>query len=177
MIIDISSNAGWYTNFFGIFKYSILSFESLRENYYVSKKNFCRKIKNFNTYESTITIVNKAVYPVEKFCNYYKDIKNIKNDKILCDISKGKNLDKDYIKIDTIKTIKLKEYIPFINKRITLLLLDLELEGEMALESGKELIDKYHIPFIFIKFNIKTFTFHETNSKNFLIKSEKYILI
>ena len=169
LIIDISYNAGLYTNFFGILQYSILSFEPLIENYYISKKNFCRNIKSLNSYESTITIVNKAVYPVEKFCNYYKDIKNIKKDQILCDISKEKKLDKDYIKIGTIKTIQLREYFPLLNKRITLLILDLELEGEMALESGKELIDKYHIPFVFIKFNIRVFKFHETNSKNFLL--------
>ena len=39
----------------------------------------------------------------------------------------------------------------------------------MSLESGKELINKYHIPFVFIKVNIRMFSFHETNSKNFLL--------
>ena len=35
-------------------------------------------------------------------------------------------------------------------KRMTLLRLDLHYEGEQAIESGKELITIYHIPFIFM---------------------------
>ena len=78
-------------------------------------------------------------------------------------------MDKDYTKIDTIKTNKLSNFIPLINdKRMTLLILDLEYEGEMALESGKELITKYHIPFVFIEFNMLMFALHETRPQDFL---------
>ena len=108
-------------------------------------------------------------YPIETFCDYYKDIKNSKKNLILCDKTKEKNLDKDYTKIDTIKTNKLSNFIPLINdKRMTLLILDLEYEGEMALESGKELITKYHIPFVFIEFNMLMFALHETRPQDFL---------
>jgi len=169
LIITIAANAGWYTTAFGIFNYSILSFEPFIDNYYISKKNYCRNIKNFIKVESTITIINRTIYPIEKICNYYKDINNIKKDQILCNIKNEKNLDKDYIKIGTIQTMKLDDIIPLLNKRITLLVFDLELEGEMALESGKDLITKYHIPFIFIEFNILTFRVHETDAKKFLL--------
>ena len=78
-------------------------------------------------------------------------------------------MDKDYIKIDTIKTNKLSNFIPLINdKRMTLLRFDLEYEGEMAIESGKELITKYHIPFVFIEFNMLMFALHETRPQDFL---------
>lgn len=38
MIIDMGANIGWYTIFFGLFKYSVLAFEPYPENYYVLKK-------------------------------------------------------------------------------------------------------------------------------------------
>ena len=169
VIFDIGSNVGWYSTFFGIYKYTVLSFEPLPKNDYVLRKNYCRNNKNYAEPQSTITIVNEVLYPIETFCDYYKDIKNSKKNLVLCDKSKEKNLDKDYIKIDTIKTNKLSNFIPLINdKRMTLLRFDLEYEGEMAIESGKELITKYHIPFVFIEFNMLMFALHETRPQDFL---------
>ena len=169
VIFDIGSNVGWYSTFFGTYKYTVLSFEPLPKNDYVLRKNFCRNNKNYAEPQSTITIVNEVLYPIETFCDYYKDIKNSKKNLVLCDKSKEKNLDKDYIKIDTIKTNKLSNFIPLINdKRMTLLRFDLEYEGEMAIESGKELITKYHIPFVFIEFNMLMFALHETRPQDFL---------
>ena len=169
VIFDIGSNVGWYSTFFGTYKYTVLSFEPLPKNDYVLRKNFCRNNKNYTEPQSTITIINEVLYPIETFCDYYKDIKNSKKNLVLCDKSKEKNLDKDYIKIDTIKTNKLSNFIPLINdKRMTLLRFDLEYEGEMAIESGKELITKYHIPFVFIEFNMLMFALHETRPQDFL---------
>ena len=45
----------------------------------------------------------------------------------------------------------------------------MRLEGEMALESGKELVSKYHIPFILIEFNLDIFKVHERNAEHFLL--------
>ena len=169
LIIDIGANVGWYATFFGMFKYTVLAFEPFPDNYYILKKNFCRNNKDFFGPLSTITIVNQALYPIETFCDYYKDLKNSKKNVILCDTSKEKNLDKDYINIGRIKTTKLSNFIPLIyGKRKTLLRLDLEYEGEMAIESGKELISIYHIPYVFIEFNILMFTLHETRPQDFL---------
>ena len=36
-IIDIGSNIGWFSTYFGTFKYNVLSFEPLPENYYILK--------------------------------------------------------------------------------------------------------------------------------------------
>ena len=168
-IIDIGANVGWYTTFFGYFKYTVLSFESLPENNYILKKNFCRNNKDFFGNLSTVTIINEVLYPSETYCDYYKDKKNSKKNLVLCDKSKEKNLDKDYIKIDQVKTTKLINFLPLItNKRVILVRLDLEYEGEMAILSGKELIYKYHIPYIFIEFNMLMFALHETRPQDFL---------
>ena len=168
-VIDIGANVGWYTTFFGYFKYTVLSFEPLPENNYILKKNFCRNNKDFFGNLSTVTIINKVLYPHETYCDYYKDKKNSKKNLVLCDKSKEKNLDKDYIKIDSVKTTKLSNFLPLItNKRVILIRLDLEYEGEMAILSGKELIIKYHIPYIFLEFNMLMFALHETRPQDFL---------
>lgn len=169
LIIDIGSNVGWYATFFGVYKYAVLAFEPLPENYYLLKKNFCRNNKDFFGPLSTITIVNQALYPIETFCDYYKDNKNSRKNIILCDKEKEKNLDKDYINIGRIKSTKLSDFIPLMyGKRKTLLRLDLESEGEKAIESGKDLISIYHIPYVFIEFNMLMFSLHETRPQEFL---------
>ena len=48
------------------------------------------------------------------------------------------------------------------------MIFDLEYEGEMSIESGKELIIKYHVPFVFIEFNMLMFSIHDTKPQDFL---------
>lgn len=169
LIINYGVNIGWYTTIFSNFHYSILSFEPLDENYYLLKKNFCRNNKNFENKESTVTLINKALYPNVTICDFYKDNKSYKNNLILCDKSKEQKLDTNYKKTNKIETSKLSDFIPLMAKRITLLIFDLQFEGEMAIESGKELITKYHIPFIFIEVNMLMFELHETKPYKFFM--------
>ena len=169
MIVDMGANIGWYTIFFGLFKYSVLSFEPYPENYYILKKNYCRNNRDFFGPESTITIVNHALYTKEKRCGYYQDIKSSRKDMVLCDFSKEDNFGIDYIRMALINSTTLKDFIPLINhKRITLLRLDLEFEGERAIKSGKELITLYHVPYIFIEFNRQMLKIYEFKGEDFL---------
>ena len=169
MIIDMGANIGWYTIFFGLFKYSVLAFEPYPENYYILKKNYCRNNRDFFGPESTITIVNHALYTKETRCGYYQDIKSSRKDMVLCEFSKEDNFGIDYVRMSLINSTRLKDFIPLINnKRITLLRLDLEFEGEKAIKSGKELITLYHVPYVFIAFNKKMFNIYETKAEDFL---------
>jgi FkbM family methyltransferase len=169
MIIDMGANIGWYTIFFGLFKYSVLAFEPYPENYYVLKKNYCRNNRDFFGPESTITIVNYALYSKETRCGYYQDIKSSRKDMVICDFSLEDNFGIDYMRMALINSTRLKDFIPLINhKRITLLRIDMEFEGEKAIRSGKDLITLYHVPYVFIEFNKKMFSIHETKEEDFL---------
>ena len=169
MIIDSGANIGWYSTVFTKFKYSLLSFVPLYENYYILKKNFCRNSRDFFGNTSTIIIINEALYSIESSCSYYKDFRALRKDIILCDKNKEKNLDSEYFKINTIRTNILNNFNPLINnKKLTLLILDLEYEGEKFFESENDLVTKYHVPFIFIEFNMKMFIIHETRPQDFL---------
>ena len=169
MIIDSGAYIGWYSTFFTKFKFSLLSFVPLYENYYILKKNFCRNSRDFFGNTPTIIIINEVLYPIESSCSYYKDFRALRKDIILCDKNKEKNLDNDYIKINTVQKNILNNFIPLINnKKLTLLILNLEYEGEKFLENENYLITKYHVPFIFIEFNMKMFIIHETRPQDFL---------
>ena len=169
VIIDIGSNTGWYATFLGNLNFTVLSFESMPENIYLFNKNFCRNNKALFGNISTVTVINKILYPKETYCDYYNYLYNSKKYVVLCDKTKEKNLDKNYIKKEQVKSEPLSKFIPLINnKRMTLLRLDLNYEGEKAIESGKELIIIYHIPFIFIEFNLSMFILHETKPLDFL---------
>ena len=166
IILDIGSNIGLYTTCFGFFNYTVLSFEPLTVNNYILKKNICRN--NYFSNKITTIIFDSVIYTKELLYNYYKDLKNNKS-LVLCDKNIEKNINKEYIKLDTVKANKFNDYIPFLNKkRIILLRIDLKIEGIGAIESGKELISKYHIPFIYIQFNISMFLINKANPQDFL---------
>ena len=72
------------------------------------------------------------------------------------------------MKMDLVNSTNLGDFIPIINhKKIALLRLDLEFEGENAIKSGIKLITKYHIPYIFIEFNFLIFSIHMTTAQEF----------
>ena len=64
---------------------------------------------------------------------------------------------------------RLSNYIPFlIGKNLALIKINIEGSEGKALESGIELITKYHIPFIFLEFTKDSLSLHGTNPIQFL---------
>ena len=53
-------------------------------------------------------------------------------------------------------------------KNIALMKIDVEGSEEKVIKGGKEIISKYHIPFIMMEFEVKLLQFHKTNVLQFL---------
>ena len=165
-IIDIGGNIGYYPSIFGILGYSVLSFEPLERNYYVSKKNYCKLNRNSN-----VVIISKGLNPEEKTCNYYEDIDWFSNGMVVCDKKKFiyDKLNIRFKKISEVKLTKLSNFIPYLSdKNIVLIKLDIEGGEGKAIESGIEIITKFHVPFIFVEFSPVFLKEHGTDPKNFL---------
>lgn len=166
IMIDIGGNIGWYSSLLGKLGYSVLSFEPLEMNYYVSRKNYC----NINN-NSNVIIINKGLGNEDMTCDYYKDITLFSNGMVICNKSKieNKNIGKRFKKSNDIKLTRLSNFIPYLkNKNIALIKLDVEGAEGKAIESGIELITKYHVPFIEMEFTPSFLLEHGTNPLNFL---------
>lgn len=169
IMIDNSGHIGWFPIFLGNYKYKILAFEPLPTNYYVFKKNYCRNNRDFFGDQSSIIIINEGLYREEKYCDFYKSIKNKEKDVILCDSSKSNKLSQDFKRIKSVEMGKLSNFIKYINmKNIALIRINLDYEGEEVIKSNKQLFNEMNIPYVFIEFSKKSFEVRETQSKNFL---------
>ena len=168
VMIDIGGNIGWYTTYLGTFKYTIITFEPYSKNYYVLKKNYCRNNRDFFGDKSSLIIINKGLYSDERVCDYYKNVKNKEKDLIFCDKSKINNLDKDYKKLESVEMAKLNDYLQYFdNRRVALVRIDLDAEGAKAIETGKILFSQFHVPYVFIEFNKKSFLDRQTKPEDF----------
>ena len=136
----------------GRYGFSILSFEAFEKNYYVEKKNFCLLNKNSN-----IIIITKGLGAEEKICNYFIQKNNKGNGMIICDnrdILNNKFLSNQFIKKNVVEITTLNNFIPYLSdKNIALMKLDVEGHELKVLEGGKELITKFHIPFVIVEFS------------------------
>ena len=68
-----------------------------------------------------------------------------------------------------IELTKLSRYTKFLTEN-NLAVIKIDVEGAVGnvIEWGKELISKYHIPFIFVEFEVKMLEAHGTNALEFL---------
>ena len=159
-VLDIGANIGWYTFILGNKGYNIISFEPSTTNYYILNKNYCL---NNNT---NIILINKGLDIEETNISIYHPLINIGN-AISSNDAHNSNI-KNYIKEEIILT-KLENYIPYlVNKNLALMKLDIEGSEGKAIESGKELITKYHIPFIFMEWTPKALKLKGTDPELFL---------
>ena len=166
IMLDIGGHIGWYPSFLGRYGYSILSFEPLPYNFYISNKNYCLLNRN-----SKVVIINKGINNEEKICSYYRDKFSTSNGMTLCnheDNSRNIIIDR-FIKIGNVSLTRLDNFIPYLSdKNIALIKLDVEGSEEIAIKSGIELITKYHVPFIFLEFTPNFLQKHKSNPKEFI---------
>ena len=164
IMLDIGGHIGWYPSFLGRYGYSILSFEPLPYNFYISNKNYCLLNRN-----SKVVIINKGINNEEKIWSYYRDKFGISNGMALCndeDIKRNIIID---IKIVNVTLKRLSNIIPYLSdKYVGLIKLDVEGSEEIAIKSGIELITKYHVPFIFLEFTPNFLQEHKSNPKDFI---------
>ena len=165
-MLDIGGNLGVYPSFLGTFGYSILTFEASPRNSYIMYKNYCSINK-----KSNIIIVNKGLSNEEKTCSYYSQINAIGNGAVLCNnnenITRAGNLrlKKEF----EISLTKLSNFLPYLsNKNIALIKLDIEGGEGKVIEDAIELINKYHVPFVFSEFDPKYLERQGTNPKKYL---------
>ena len=160
-IVDIGANVGWYTFFLGKFGYKILSFEPSNLNIYILRNTYClnREVK--------ITLINKGLFTEEKNCDFYISRGNIGDGWIFCD--KNTSIPSHLIKSGKTMITKLSNYASFLSeKNLVLIKIDVEGSEGKAIESGIELISKYHVPFIFLEFTPSSLKLHGTDPKEFL---------
>lgn len=166
-IIDLGANIGWYSFLLGKAGYEIFSFEVSKINNYILKKNFCKN-KDIN-----ITIINKGIGLEEEKCLLHHPKGNIGNGVILC----GEKTNIPYTSkgfTEDITFTRLSNYISFLSqKNLALIKIDIEGSEGKAFESGKELITKYHIPFIFTEFCVDYLKMQGTDPRIFLENFEK----
>jgi FkbM family methyltransferase len=165
-MLDIGGNLGVYPTFLGKFGYSIITFEASPRNSYIIYKNYCSLNNNSN-----IIIINKGLSNVEKTCSYYSQISAIGNGMVLCDEKEERTnagllfLQKEF----EVKITKLSKFLPYLSsKNIALIKLDIEGGEGKVIEDAIELINKYHVPFIFTEFDPDYLNKQGTDPKKYL---------
>ena len=166
-VLDIGAHIGWYSLFIAKFGYNVISFEPSEINNYILNKNLCIN-KGLN-----LTIIKKNLYTEEGKCDFYVNQGNIGDGWTFCE--KKDNIPPHLKKTGEVTVTKLDNYIPFlIENNLGLIKIDIEGSEEKALESGFQLISKYRVPYIFMKFNPKALEVHGTDAKQFLKRFLKY---
>ena len=144
-ILDIGANIGWFSLIIGKNGYNVIAFEPSQTNYYILKKNFCLNK------ELDITLINKGIYNEEKNCTLYYDLLNVGDGILFCGNNKFNQTNYYF---ENIKLTKLSNYITYLkDKNLAFIKIDVEGSELKAIESGIDLIIKYHIPFIYLEFN------------------------
>ena len=161
-ILDIGANIGWYSFYLSKAGYELISFEVSHINDYILKKNFCLNR------EAKVTIINKGIGLEEEQCLLHHPPQNEGNAIILCgDNNKISNTKESLI--ETVEFTKLSNYIPYLKqKNLAFIKIDVEGSEGKAIYSGIELITKYHIPFLFLEFNIDYLKMQGTDPKTLL---------
>lgn len=161
-VLDIGSNIGWYSLFIGKYGYSILAFEPSELNHYILMKNYCLN------QELNVTFIKKGLYSEEKNCDFYINEENVGDGWVFCDNINNNKLN-NLKKTGEVLLTKLSNYESFLmNHNLAMIRIDAQGMDGKAIEGGIRLINKYRVPFIFLKFRPESLILHGTDPRHFL---------
>ena len=129
-----------------------IAFCRLKLSKKITKKNYCLLNK-----ESNVILITQGLGYEENNYYYFNKIVNAGNGMVICDDkSKLKRIGpgKMFIKESQVKITTLNAFIPFLStKHIALIKIDVEGHEFEVFAGCKELITKYHVPFITLEFS------------------------
>ena len=162
-LLDIGCNVGWYTYYLGKFGYKIISFEVWEVNNYILYKNYCLN-KDVN-----VILINKGLDTEDKKCTFKTASGNQGNGMILCENRDKNRTELDGETFNNVELTKLSRYYNYLSdKNLAFIKMDVEGSEANVLEGGKELITKYHVPFIMIEYEQSFLEDHGTKVLEFL---------
>ena len=116
-----------------------------------------------------VTLINKGLDVEDKICILKTDASNRGNGMIFCENREKDLKDFDGDNFNNIELTKLSRYYKdLFNKNLAFIKIDVEGSEAIVLEGGKELITKYHVPFIKMEFEVKMIEAHRNNALEFL---------
>ena len=162
-ILDIGSNIGWYSFFLGKFGYKIISFEASKINNYIMYKNYCLNK------DVSITMIDKGLDKEDKNCTLKIVVGNAGDGMIFCENREKPFSDFNGDTYNNIELTTLSRYINFLSKKnLAFIKIDVEGAEGNVIEGGKELFNKYHVPFIMMEFEVKMLDIHQTKALELL---------
>ena len=115
-----------------------------------------------------VTLINKRLDIEDKICTLKTVPFNRGNGMIFCENREKSLIDFKGDKFDNIELTKLSRYYNYLfNKNLALIKIDVEGSEEIVFEGGRELIAKYHDPFIMVEYELKMVETHRINALEF----------
>ena len=116
-----------------------------------------------------VTLINKGLDMEDKKCILQIASSNVGDGTIFCE-NRDKHLkDFDGKIYNNVDLTKLSRYIKFLTENnLAVVKIDVEGAEGNVIEGGKELITKYHIPFLVVEFAVQMIEAHGTNALKFL---------
>ena len=132
-------------------------------NNYILYKNYCLNK------DVSVTLINKGLDVEDKKCTYKTSSGNQGNGWVLCENRDRFRSDLDGETVNNVELTKLSKYYNYLSKK-NLAFIKMDVEGSEAnvLEGGKELITKYHVPFLMIEYETTFLEDHGTKVLEFL---------
>ena len=125
-------------------------------------KNYCLN-KELN-----VTLIKKGLYSEEKNCDFYINEENVGDGWVFCDNINNNKLN-NLKKTEEVLLTKLSNYESFLmNHNLAMIRIDAQGMDGKAIEGGIRLINKYRVPFIFLKFRPESLILHGTDPRHFL---------